>query len=149
MEAWEAEVRAIPAAQALSRLALRNGLPRLLEVVANLMRQTPAAVGPALGPIPDSHALERLGEGFNLRQVVTEYRLLRTCVLRLWTARGESSPRPEEERVFHEAMDEAVAASVSRYTRARERTLQALDRISTAALGSADVAGFLPRLLQV
>jgi PAS domain S-box-containing protein len=150
MEAWEAEVRAFPAAQALSRPALRDGLPRLLEVVATLMRQQPpGGVATGLGPIPDVHALERLGEGFNLRQVVTEYRLLRGCVLRLWGARGQATPRPEEERVFHEAMDEAVAASVSRYTRARERTLQALDRISTAALGSADVAGFLPRLLQV
>ncbi|MCP3139967.1 sensor histidine kinase [Pyxidicoccus xibeiensis] len=151
MEAWEAEVRAIPAAQALSRLALRDGLPRLLDVVAGLMRQRPPGeVATGLGPIPDLHALERLGEGFNLRQVVTEYRLLRTCVLRLWTARGSAAPpHPEEERVFHEAMDEAVAASVSRYARARERTLQALDRISTAALGNADVASFLPRLLQV
>jgi len=150
MEAWEVEVRAIPAAQALSRPALRDGLPRLLEVVAALMRQRPPmGGGPGLGPIPDLHALERLGEGFNLRQVVTEYRLLRGCVLRLWSSRGEATLRLEEERVFHDAMDEAVAASVSRYTRARERTLQAMDRISTAALGSADVAGFLPRLLQV
>ncbi|WP_171818719.1 GAF domain-containing sensor histidine kinase [Pyxidicoccus fallax] len=150
MEAWEAEVRAIPAAQALPQPALRDGLPRLLEVVAALMRQRPqAGVASGLGAIPDLHALERLGEGFNLRQVVTEYRLLRGCVLRLWAARGGAAPLPEEERILHEAMDEAVAASVSRYTLARERTLQALDRISTAALGSADVAGFLPRLLQV
>jgi PAS domain S-box-containing protein len=150
MEAWEAEVRAMPAAQALSRLALRDGLPRLLEVVATLMRERPrGGVASGLGPIPDLHALERLGEGFNLRQVVTEYRLLRACVLRMWTSRAQAAPSPEEERVFHEALDEAMAASVSRYTRARERTLQALDRISTAALGSEDVAGFLPRLLLV
>ncbi|WP_241759649.1 GAF domain-containing sensor histidine kinase [Pyxidicoccus parkwayensis] len=150
MEAWEAEVRAIPAAQALSRPALRDGLPRLLEVVSALMREPPRdGVASGLGPIPDLHALERLGEGFNLRQVVTEYRLLRTCVLRLWAAHETAVPDAEEARVFHDAMDEAVAASVSRYTRARERTLQALDRISTAALGSADVAGFFPRLLLV
>lgn len=150
MEAWEAEVRAMPAAQALSQPALRDGLPRLLEVVATLMRERPrGGVASGLGPMPDLHALERLGEGFNLRQVVTEYRLLRGCVLRLWTVRDEAAVSPEEERIFHEAMDEAVAASVTRYTRARERTLQALDRISTAALGSDDVAGFLPRLLLV
>ena len=45
MEAWEVEVRAIPAAQALSRPALRDGLPRLLEVVAALMRQRPQMGG--------------------------------------------------------------------------------------------------------
>nr|WP_095961065.1 PAS domain S-box protein [Corallococcus macrosporus] len=150
MSAWEVEVRRIPAAQALPRLALRDGLPRLLEVVATLMRRgAHGSVEAGLGEIPDRHAIERLGEGFDLRQVVTEYRLLRACVLRLWTRRENAIHLPEAERVFHEAMDEAVAASVSRYSLARERTLQALDRISTAALGSADAAGLLPRLLQV
>lgn len=150
MSAWEVEVRRIPAAQALPRLALRDGLPRLLEVVASLMRRdSPGGVEDGLGDIPDRHAIERLGEGFDLRQVVTEYRLLRACVLRLWTSRENATHRPEAELVFHEAMDEAVAASVSRYSLARERTLQALDRISTAALGSADAAELLPALLQV
>ncbi|TQF17953.1 PAS domain S-box protein [Myxococcus llanfairpwllgwyngyllgogerychwyrndrobwllllantysiliogogogochensis] len=149
LEAWEVEVRSIPAAQALTRPALRDGLPGLLEGIARMMRKPQAELASGLSAISDHHALERLGEGFDLRQVVTEYRLLRGCVLRLWSARGHATLRPDEERIFHEAMDEAVAAAVSRYTRARERTIQALDRISAAALGSPDVAGFLPRLLQV
>ncbi|NVJ16403.1 PAS domain S-box protein [Myxococcus sp. AM010] len=150
MSAWEVEVRRIPAAQALPRLALRDGLPRLLEVVASLMRRgSPGGAEEGLEEIPDQHAIERLGEGFALRQVVTEYRLLRACVLRLWTSRENATHHPESELVFHEAMDEAVAASVSRYSLARERTLQALDRISTAALGSTDAANLLPSLLQV
>ncbi|WP_256571481.1 PAS domain S-box protein [Myxococcus guangdongensis] len=149
MSAWEEEVRSIPAAKALAGPALRDGLPRLLETLALMMREPRPELASRLGAISDHHALERLGEGFDLRQVVAEYRLLRSCVLGLWSSREGATARPEEERVFHEAMDEAVAASVSRYTRARERTLQALDRISTAALGSPDVAGFLPRLLQV
>ncbi|QSQ12430.1 ATP-binding protein [Myxococcus landrumensis] len=149
LDAWEEQVRALPAARNLDRLALRDGLPRLLDGIATLMRTPHAELAAGLSAISDHHALERLGEGFDLRQVVAEYRLLRSCVLRLWSSRGHATARPDEERIFHEAMDEAVSASVSRYARARERTLQALDRISTAALGSPDVAGFLPRLLQV
>ncbi|WP_338863060.1 PAS domain S-box protein [Myxococcus stipitatus] len=149
LEAWEEQVRALPAARSLDRLALRDGLPHLLDGIATLMRTPHAELASGLGAIGDHHALERLGEGFDLRQVVAEYRLLRSCVLSLWSSRGHATARPEEERIFHEAMDEAVAASVSRYALARERTLQALDRISAAALGSPDVAGFLPRLLQV
>ncbi|MCE9671055.1 PAS domain S-box protein [Myxococcus stipitatus] len=151
MEAWEAEVRHIPAARALGPRALRDGLPRLLEVVATMMRRSlpPARFDASLDAISDHHALERLGEGFDLRQVVAEYRLLRSCVLRLWARRGGATPRPEEERIFHEAMDEAVAASVIRYSRARERAVHALDRISAAALGNPDMASFLPHLLQV
>ena len=51
--------------------------------------------------------------------------------------------------LFHEAVDEAVAATISRYMRVRERTFQALDRVSAAAIGSPDLPTLLPRLLQV
>jgi PAS domain S-box-containing protein len=149
LEAWEAEVRQLPAARALSQVALRDHLPLLLEAIADMMVQpAPPAAEEALGNVPDIHALERLGEGFDLRQVVTEYRLLRRCVLRMGAERGlEASP--EAAAVFHDAVDEAVTASVSRYMRARDRTFQALDSISAAAIGSPDVSSFLPRLLQV
>ncbi|MCY1018917.1 PAS domain S-box protein [Pyxidicoccus sp. MSG2] len=139
MEAWEAEVRAMPGARALSRPALRDGLPRLLEVVATLMRERPqGGEASGLDSIPDLHALERLGEGFDLRQVVTEYRLLRGCVLRMWMRRAEVAPTSEAERVFHEAMDEAVAASISRSSQAqaqaRERQARAEAEASLARL---------------
>ncbi|ADO68643.1 PAS domain S-box protein [Stigmatella aurantiaca] len=149
LEAWEAEVRQLPAARALSQVALRDHLPLLLKAIADMVAQAaPAHVEDALGSVPDVHALERLGEGFDLQQVVREYRLLRRCVLRLWAAQGISDSS-EATAVFHDAVDEAVGASVSRYMRARERTFQALDSISAAAIGSPDVSTFLPRLLQV
>ncbi|HLL01867.1 MAG TPA: PAS domain S-box protein [Myxococcaceae bacterium] len=147
--AWEAEVRELPAARSLSQRALRNHLPLLLDCIAELMTHPHNAnVATGLGSVPDTHALERLGEGFDLRQVVMEYRLLRRCVLRLWAQQGVDDSW-KVITVFHEAVDEAVAASVSRYMRARERTVQALDRISAAAIGSPDLSAFLPGLLRV
>jgi PAS domain S-box-containing protein len=149
LEEWEAEVRLLPAAQQLSRAALRDHLPMLLDTIAAVMsgpRQE--EVGPALGSVPDVHALERQEEGFDLQQVVREYQLLRRCVLRRWAAHGFKDSL-EAAAIFHEAVDEAVAASVSRYMRARERTFQALDRVSAAAIGSPDLHALLPRLLQV
>ena len=50
---------------------------------------------------------------------------------------------------FDRLFDEAVSIAVSRYTRARERLLVALDRISEAALGTEDLDTFLERLLRV
>jgi PAS domain S-box-containing protein len=149
LEAWEAEVRQLPAARTLSQVALRDHLPLLLEAIADMMVQpAPPPAQDALGSVPDVHALERLGEGFDLQQVVMEYRLLRRCVLRMWAAQG-LVVSPEAASVFHDAVDEAVTASVTRYMRARDRTFQALDSISAAAIGSPDVSSFLPRLLQV
>ncbi|XXF81689.1 PAS domain S-box protein [Myxococcaceae bacterium GXIMD 01537] len=152
LESWEAEVRRLPAARLLTRSALRDHLPELLARIADSL-SLPAgeAMTNGLGNLPDVHALERLGEGFDLEQVVMEYRLLRACVVRRWIEQGGGlSARGAEEQVrFQEAMDEAVAASVSCFARARERTLQALERISAAALGSSDLSTFLPRLLTV
>ncbi len=139
----------MPAAQGLSQRVLRDHLPQLLERIAELMARPRAAeVADALSHVSDAHALERLGEGFDLRQVVAEYQLLRQCVLRLW-AQQQPTDSWEAAFVFHEAVDEAVAASVTRYMEVRERTFQALDRISAAAIGSPDLSTFLPRLLQV
>jgi PAS domain S-box-containing protein len=149
LEAWETEVRQLPATRGLSREALRDHLPLLLDCISNLMmRPHEAHVSAGLGSVPDTHALERLGEGFDLQQVVMEYQLLRRCVLRLWSTQGVYDTF-EAVTVFHEAVDEAVTASVSHYMRARERTFQALDRISAAAIGSPNLSAFLPRLLQV
>jgi PAS domain S-box-containing protein len=54
-----------------------------------------------------------------------------------------------ELNVLHQAIDKAVTASIERYTKARDRTLQALDRIANAALESRTLDGFLHRLLSV
>jgi PAS domain S-box-containing protein len=149
LEAWEAEVRQLPAARELPQTTLRDHLPLLLDCIAEMMqRPRQAEVSTGLGSVPDIHAMERLGEGFNLHQVVMEYRLLRRCVLKLWSTQ-KTYDTWEAVTVFHEAVDEAVAASVTRYMHARERTLQALDRISAAAIGSPNLSAFLPRLLQV
>ncbi|KFE62407.1 PAS domain S-box protein [Hyalangium minutum] len=152
LQEWEAEVRRLPAAQRLSQLALRDHLPQLLESIASLVAEgRTGEVGAALGLVPDMHSLERQSEGFDLRQVVKEYQVLRQCVLRLWgaQAQGGALDSMEAATLFHEAVDEAVGAAVSRYMRARERTFQALDRVSAAAIGSPDLPSLLPRLLQV
>jgi PAS domain S-box-containing protein len=149
LEEWEAEVRQLPAAQGLSQVALRDRLPMLLDrIAAVLSGPGPAGLAAGLGDVPDAHALERLSAGFDLRQVVMEYRLLRRCVMRIWGAQG-SMGSLEAAAIFHEVMDEAVATSVTRYMSARERTFQALDRVSAAAIGSPDLSTLLPRLLQV
>jgi PAS domain S-box-containing protein len=57
-------------------------------------------------------------------------------------------PSGEAERADR-AIDDVILRSVERFARARERTLAALDRVSSAALGTGDLATFLPRLLNV
>lgn len=65
------------------------------------------------------HAIGRLGSGFDLMEVVSEYRALRASVLRLWR---DSAPEADERDVdeltrFNESIDQSVAKAVSSYTR--------------------------------
>jgi hypothetical protein len=60
-----------------------------------------------------------LGSGFDLMEVVSEYRALRASVLQLWR---DSTLEPDEHDVedltrFNESIDQSVAKAVSSYTR--------------------------------
>ncbi|WP_339650308.1 HAMP domain-containing sensor histidine kinase [Halopseudomonas pelagia] len=69
------------------------------------------------------HADERLGAGFSISLLVAEYRALRASVLRLWF-KGEAAHRQEDANEledlirFNEAIDQALAESVARYSEA-------------------------------
>ncbi|UAW97227.1 sensor histidine kinase [Halopseudomonas nanhaiensis] len=68
----------------------------------------------------ETHADERLLSGFSLTMLVSEYRALRASVLSLWTRHGRPSEHGEMEDIIHfnEAMDQALAESIARYSAA-------------------------------
>jgi signal transduction histidine kinase len=67
-----------------------------------------------LGRVGHKHASERLATGFNLDQLVSEYRALRASVLRLWEA--EHADKVSEVTRFNEAIDETLSESTARYS---------------------------------
>lgn len=148
--AWEHEVRKLPVASTLDRPALIDHIPDVLDRVAEM------ADGLAQGTVltlpkelAEIHAVERLEEGFDLSQVVTEFAILRDCVILLWEESVWDPIHLMELRAVNQAIDKAVSASVGRFTRARDRTLLALDRIATEALESRSLDELLQRLLKV
>lgn len=70
----------------------------------------------------ETHAQHRLGEGFTLNELVSEYRALRASVIRLWTDRMSHADRANLDDLtrFNEAIDEALTESVARYMRQLE-----------------------------
>ena len=152
---WEAEVRQLPYARGLSRPRLLDHLPDLLERIANVVDSVHTGGASSLDEMPEVHALERLDSGYDLDDVAEEYALLRGCILQRYgdymgsVGAGSMALAMREMVSFNRTFDEAVAAAVSRYARARERTLVALDRISEAAFGKEETDAFLPRLLRV
>ena len=138
LEAWEAELRKLPAAQRLSQPALREHMPVLLEWIAErISRHQEAGVAFAPGTAPDLHSVQRLAEDLDLQQVVMEYRLLRRCVLRLWQAEGVTDTL-QAAAIFHEAVDEAVQAAFTRYIQIREQAAQVKVEQSQARLDASE-----------
>jgi signal transduction histidine kinase len=73
----------------------------------------------SLNGASEDHAIGRLGAGFGLLEVVSEYRALRASVLRLWR---DSLPRAHDVDVddltrFNESIDQSVTKAVSSYTK--------------------------------
>ncbi|HZO15378.1 MAG TPA: ATP-binding protein, partial [Polyangiaceae bacterium] len=96
----------------------------------------------------DAHARDRLETGFDLNEVVAEYTILRQTMMS-WLARDSMPEESGALRAVNHVIDRAMAAAVARYTAARDRALQAFDRIASASLEYRDLGDLLERLLQV
>jgi signal transduction histidine kinase len=129
---WEAFARTCtPASGAMDIVALRDHAGAMLTVIAADLR-TPQggaaqaekskgnapAGDPEVPTAAEEHGAGRAESGFTVEQMISEYRALRASVIRLWTrARGELAPADLYDLTrFHEAIDQALAESITRYT---------------------------------
>lgn len=135
LQEWEDFARANqPAGGDLQVVELRDHAREMLTHIVRDMAtaQTEAErTDKSQGNSPDSnsdtaaevHADERLGAGFSIRLLVAEYRALRASVLRLWFKNEASRAQDDADDVedlirFNEAIDQALAESVARYSEA-------------------------------
>jgi len=126
-----------PAGAAMDRAALRDHAGAMLAVIAADLRtpqtdaeQADKAHGHA-APRPDRadtavevHGAGRAERGFTLGAMVAEYRALRASVIRLWTAANGSLTGADLDDLlrFNEAIDQALAESITRYTHDLEQS---------------------------
>jgi hypothetical protein len=133
---WEAfATTLLPAATGMTSLALRDHAQQILETVAaDLCRpqtreaQSEKSKGraPTVAGAPETaaqrHAVLRAQSGFDINQLVAEYRALRASVLRLWIdASPIDEPGVEDVMRFNEAIDQAIAESVGHFYAQEER----------------------------
>lgn len=154
LQEWEDFARELGAVtESMDAEALRDHAKKILqELAADLeTRQSeaqqeakskgkaPSRSSEAPDTAAEQHGGVRADEGFSLKQMVSEYRALRASVLRLWGKQAESHEPAAVDQVtrFNEAIDEALAESVKKYTHDLERamaTARATERM--AALGT-------------
>lgn len=143
---WTSRMRSLAPARDLSTAAIVDHLPQILARLADVVESVHTGKSVSLENLPYDHAVDRLSRGFDLDQIVLEYSLLRRCVLDLWKSDVEPTIDLSELGRLDTAFDDVILQSTVRYARARERLLKALDRVSEAALGSADLSSFLQDL---
>ena len=130
---WENFARSLAPGAEMDILALRDHAEAILLTTARDMRssqtdeqQTQKSKGSGgggaesdrLDHASEDHAIGRLGSGFNLIEVISEYRALRASVLRLWSKHRQ---RADEQDLldltrFNEAIDQSLAEAVRSFT---------------------------------
>jgi len=168
---WEVFARGIAPGAKMDALALRDGAHDILLATVRDMKSSQSASqqsakskgqtrdgdgnseGAALNGASEVHAVDRLGSGFDLMEVVSEYRALRASVLRLWR---DSKPAPDERDVddvtrFNESLDQSLAKAVSSYSKrvdqARDLFLAILSHDLRSPLNSIAMSAHLLPLL--
>ena len=92
------------------------------------------------------HGADRAESGFSVGEMVSEYRALRASVIRLWTKACGSLTGDDLEDLtrFNEAIDQALAESITRYThdidRSKEMFLAILGHDLRTPLGAVSMA---------
>lgn len=120
-----------PASDGMSGLALQDHILEILKFIANDLEspQTSAeqvgkshGIGQENSPFRQSaaeiHSALRLANGFNIDQMVSEYRALRASVTKQWVAQHKSLAVTDVQDLtrFNEAIDQAITESVAHYT---------------------------------
>lgn len=134
---WEAFAGTqLPGAAGMTSLALRDHAQHILEAVAKDLTtpqtreaQSEKSKGraPKLAGAPETaaqtHAVLRARSGFDINQLVAEYRALRASVLRLWSDAWPLDAAGLDDVIrFNEAIDQAVAESVGHFHLQVERS---------------------------
>jgi len=146
---WEAFAKSLPPGGRMSQKALRNDAERMLRFVAADMEtgQSPAeqtAKAEGHGPLLASgelsaahdHGMQRVVDGFDVDQMVSEYRVLRSTVTDIWKQSGaldgSGAPGAVDQLIrFNESIDQILAESVMLFNAKLDRDKDLL----TAVLG--------------
>ena len=113
---WQSAVCELPGAAELDGPALRDHIPQFLdEMIAAIARHEEEVAGGGPGS-PVEHGLQRLAAGFDIKEVVIEYNILRDAVQDVAESAGLRL-RAEDCRVINHIIDDAIAWAVDAFAR--------------------------------
>lgn len=156
VDEWERFARTLPGGSTGTVEVLRDHAREMLRVIADDLdqRQTAeqqlaksfgeadASVYAKAATAAQEHGAGRAKQGFTFGQMISEFRALRASVLRHWAEHRDQAGKGQLEDItrFNEAIDQAIAESVQRYTQdiesARERFIGILGHDLITPIGA-------------
>lgn len=118
LSSWEQRARQIAGTPPLDGTILRDHVPHLIDELAAELRQ-PDKSRERLVAFSAAHGEHRHQNGFNLDQLVEEYKLLRSCIVRTAEA-AQLYVVGEANRVVDELIDEGIKTSIRAYIERRD-----------------------------
>jgi signal transduction histidine kinase len=124
LASWREQVRRLPSASGLDAPALNDHIPQLIDEIADALQEraggdTTDAVLEGASP---EHGVQRLHDGFDIREVVGEYNILRGCLYELAEQHGVHIDG-EAFHIMNRVIDEGIALAVGSY--AEQQALEA------------------------
>jgi len=128
---WESFAQTLtPESNDMTPRALRNHIHQILTFIVNDIKSSQTKTEQIekshgekeKAPAPsaaETHAALRLAAGFDIDQMVSEYRALRASVVKLWSRANTKMTNADviDLTRFHESIDQELAESVSHYTK--------------------------------
>jgi len=113
---WKEIVRTLSDARDLSEEHLENHVPDLIDWLAVRLRERDAADVHGSQMLSRVHAFQRVGDDFDLVEVLAELAVLRDVVLGLWVEQpGEATPA--EVVQLNRDLDDVVAVCTTEFAR--------------------------------
>jgi len=133
---WEQYARTLPPSVGMNRRKLRDGAKEILETIAHDMQQLRSREeqqAQSKGSVDENfetvtaakdHASVRLLEGYDINELVSEFRALRASVIHLWTQEMEQADLDalNQSTRFNDVMDMALVESIARYSHQLDRS---------------------------
>jgi two-component system phosphate regulon sensor histidine kinase PhoR len=121
---WEAVVRKLPGAANLDGLALRDHIPQFIDdIIAAVAHREEEVLEQAGAGSPLEHGAQRQAAGFEIKEVVIEYKVLRCGVLDM-AERAGLRLSASDCRVVNDIFDDAIALAVDAFSREQALELQ-------------------------
>ena len=125
MARWREQVRRLESAQHLDLPTLNDHIPVWLAEVGGALRELAVETGDDAenAAVALAHGRQRFEDGFDIDEVVAEYKILRDCVHEV-AERHEVDLRGNARRVVNRVFDDAIAAAVKAFAEGQAREVQ-------------------------